>query len=524
VQKPSILNLLLSCFLLCFIHFEAQANNNISDRLISTQQAFDTFQLNTDNILKQAHKLNQQHVTHIDSLNQILSDTESSEAVLQSDLISKLELDASQMLILANQYVPHYQDFINSISRESSCYQPQQVSQFRQTITELEQYVDNIQSLAAAQGEAEAFAALMEININQARVSMVVNLFEMFKLCYITEAIGPLSQNFTSLSTILAQEVSRRGYVDDSDNYAKKSSKNSNEYRAYSNDMERDVDTQSLEKHRDSITQTYQFKLDTPPHFNELVYVHIGNIEQLNNLKLSNGLMINDDLSLRLPSTALADTSKAYQANITGVIETDVDIVTLDISLERIATTLITEMNFTDSDIERCVTDAVSTGQITHSHQLIQLNCDFSHTASNTGTTQLDDLRHFKQLNLISIKGGTLDSLAPLAALSSLDTLYLSQLTVNQFDDLRHFHGALNFTDVISGDWANLASTTAESISIHNHKNCKALQPLSSASHVAVMYKGLGPNELVAVMSQVDNGEKSLMVMTDCSKGQVNSL
>ncbi|BAJ00530.1 hypothetical protein [Shewanella violacea] len=489
----------------------SEVSDSSDTRLQDTQEAIETFQNSTKALLDNAHQLNDQHAVQMQQLTDVLQQTESAKAVLQSNLIGDIEHNSTKMLVLANQYVSHYRTFINSIRHESTCYQPKQVGEFEQTIAELEEYVGSIQQLAATQDSTEAFAALMEININQARVSMVVNLFEMFKLCYLTEAIGPLGQEFEALSKVLEQEAAKLGYVQDTD---------AREQADTSELTDANSHPKITAKYRDNIVQIYQFKADAVPHFNELTYLYIDNIAQLKGLTFSNGLSVNDDLSLKLPASAQANINQNYQAKINGTIETDAEIVTLDITVERAATSLIGDIQFIDKQVKNCVNQAAQLNKMTYSHQLTQLNCTFI----QAGIIRFDDLTQFKQLNMLSVKGGALDSLAPLASLSSLNTLYLSQLAVNQFDGVSQFTGSLNFSNVSSSDWAKLALSNADSININQLDNCQSLQPLTNASNVAVMYKGLDANELMAAMGQIDNGTKSVMVMTNCTKIQVNSL
>ncbi|WP_076410065.1 hypothetical protein [Shewanella sp. UCD-KL12] len=485
-----------------------QAQQKTNNSLQDTHQAIEVFQSNTKSLLDKSHQLNAQYAIQMQTLSATLQQTESAKSVLQSNLIGDIEYNASSMLAVANQYLSHYRTFVHSISQQSTCYQPEQVGQFEHTIAELEVYVGNIQQLAATQSDSEAFTALMEININQARVSMVVNQFEMFKLCYLTEAIGPLSQEFEALTRALEQEAAKQGYVQaiDSQNHAETNSL-----------IDDDNLAKMTEKFRDNIVQTYQFKAGAVPHFNELTYLYIENIAQLKNLNLSNGLSVNNDLSLELPASALINIDQRYQAKINGTIETDTEIVTLDITIERAATSLIDDIQFIDQQVKNCVNQAVQLNQITYSHQLTQLNCTFDQTTN----IKLDDLSQLQQLNLLSVKGGSIESLVPLASLPSLGTLYLSQLVVEQLDGLNQYRGSLNFTHVSSKDWAKLAQSNADSISINQLKNCQSIQPLTNASNIAVMYKNLDPNTLMATMRQVDNGTKSVMVMTDCTKEQV---
>jgi hypothetical protein len=119
---------------------------------------------------------------------------------------------------------------------------------------------------------------------------------------------------------------------------------------------------------------------------------------------------------------------------------------------------------------------------------------------------------------MINIKGGTLGSLSPLNTLSSLETLYLSSLTLNTFGNLSSFKGSMNLTNVETQDWEHLALATPSTLSIHKSKDCNQLAPLFTHQNVAVLYKGMSSSQQVNVMELLDSGAKQLMVLTDCSE------
>ncbi|MEC4728078.1 hypothetical protein HWQ46_21310 [Shewanella sp. D64] len=489
MRKSLSLMLLPSSILLCVIHFSAHASNESSTQL-STKEAIDTFQLNTDDILKQARKLNKQHTGHLKSLNQTLAQTESAKAVLRSGLIGEMELDAVEMLSIAEAYLGHYQTFVYSINRDSTCYQPQKIAEFRQTITELQKYVNSIHLLAATPSEEDAFSALIEININQSRVAMTVNLFEVFKLCYITEAIRPLSKKFNELDNQPHYDM----LVDESsdDNYP----------------------SEPLIKMTSEISSTYQFMADEVVNFNQLSYLYIDDLSQLDNLKLSNGLTVDANLNLRLPAIMSDNNKQAYTANISGRVETSDDIAEINITIKRNPVLTISELKFSDKHIASCIKQSAADSQATLAHQVTLLTC----TLPKGSHSQLDDLVHFEQLSMISIKGGTLVSLSPLDALTSLNSLYLNSLTLDKFGDLSSFSGSMNLTDIDTKDWASLALTTPSTLSINQSKDCTRLTPLFTQPNVAVLYKGMDSSEQVNVMEQLDSGVKKVMVLTNCLK------
>ncbi|GIU50628.1 hypothetical protein TUM4438_37330 [Shewanella sairae] len=506
-QSISPFKILFILLWIPFVSTVITSKANASDKVISadlqdTQNAISTFQKNTKPILNESHKLNQQHIEQIQELGDKLEQTESALSAIKSTNIADLEENASRMLVLASRYLSYYKSFINSISHQSSCYQPQQIQQFQRTIDELKEYVDSISTLTSTQSEAEAFEALMNIVINQARVSMVVNQFELFQLCFINDAIGPLAQDLQRLHDLLGQHaLVGKGDVLEP-NMTQKSIESSEN---------------SPEKYRDNIVKTVELKADLTTSINDLTYLYLDNIAQLNDLSLSNGLSINQDLTLRLPAFALIDQSLPYEANIKGRIETDTDIVDIDITVTRLGTQSIHNIVFRDETLAKCVKDMAAMFQINYSNQLSQLNCTFS----TRDMIKLDDLAPFNNLELLSFKGGTISTLAPLASLSSLNMLVLDTVNVKSLNGLNQYTGSLTTSKVISDDWLALANTRSSAISINDLAECSRLAKLTEHNNVAVIYKGQEPSELVKTMAQVDSGAKSVMVMTDCTSEQV---
>jgi hypothetical protein len=498
VTKSLSLTLLQSSILLCAIYFSAYAN---SAQTNNTKDAIDTFQLNTHDLLKQARKLNQQHASHFERLNETLEQTKSAKAVLRSGLMGEIELDAKEMLSLADTYLGHYQTFVYSISRDSSCYQPQQIAEFRQTITELQKYVNNIKSLAATSSDEDAFAALTEININQSRVSMTVNLFEMFKLCYMTEAIGPLSQSFNELDSQLNHMTTQQG-------------EQSNNQMLDDEFIDNSYPAEGLVKISANINSTYEFMADEIVNFNQLSYLYVDDLSQLDNLTLSNGLTVDANLNLQLPANVSQQMAHAYTANISGRVETADDVAEINITIKRTPTISISDVSFSDKHIASCIKQSAAAAQVTQTHQVTFFTCDLPEDSHS----QLDDLVNFEQLTMINIKGGTLDSLSPLNQLSSLETLYLSSLTLNKFGNLPSFKGSMNLTNVDTQDWETLALSTPSTLSIDESKDCNQLAPLFTHQNVAVLYQAMNSSEQVNVMEQMDSGAKKIMVLTDCLK------
>ncbi|OEG74904.1 hypothetical protein BEL05_12050 [Shewanella colwelliana] len=468
---------------------------------MSTRDAILNFKQDTNTIVEQSHRLSKQHARQMELLSQKLDETQSAKIVLQSEFIGDMTQTAEQMLALANQYLPHYQHFLANIDKDSDCYQPEQLAQFQQTTTELQDYVDNIDSLLTTRDEAEAFSALMAFNLGQTQVNMLVDMFEVSKFCYLSEALPPLVEDVQSVETELVEKLIQHGAIDEFDHATSQT------------DRTRAPEPQSQQpqnKSVETLTLSYEFTANDLPYFNDLSTLEVSDISELKQLTLTNQLRINDQLQLQLPDAALADISLPYQARITGVVETDNERITLDILLIRSPSYSIDAMSFNDPQIASCIKASAKQLQLTNSNELTQLNCRLS------STVNLDDLQKFKQLQTVSLMGGKLTDLSPLSSLAQLEMLNIELSQIAKFGDISRLSANLMLSNIDTQDWQALAQSQATSVSIMNITDCSRLAPLAHQPNVALMYKGLNPNEIMALMQQVDKSNRSLTVLTDC--------
>ena len=468
---------------------------------MSTRDAILHFKQDTSTIVEQSHLLSKQHAQQMELLSQKLDETQSAKKVLQSEFIGDMTQTAEQMLALANQYLPHYQHFLANIDKDSHCYQPEQLVQFKQTTAELQDYVDNIDSLVTTRDEAEAFSALMAFNLGQTQVNMVVNMFEVAKFCYVPEALPSLVENVQSVEMEMVEKLIQHGATDEFSDATSQAV------------LTRATEPQSQQpqnKSVETLTLSYEFTANDLPYFNDLSYLEVHDISQLKQLTLTNQLSINEQLKLQLPDAVLADISQPYQARITGVVETDNERVTLDILLVRSPSYSIDSMTFNDPQIASCVEAAAKQLQLSNSNELTQLNCRLS------STVNLQDLKKFKQLQTVNLKGGKITDLSPLSSLAKLEILNLEQSQIAKFGDISQLSANLMLSNIDTQDWQALAHSQASSISIMNMTDCSRLAPLAHQPGVALMYKGLDPNQMMALMQSIDEGNKSLTVLTDC--------
>ncbi|MCU8084501.1 hypothetical protein [Shewanella sp. SM23] len=104
-------------------------------------------------------------------------------AVIREGIPQRLAIKAKQQLTLANEYLRYFKELQQQVPHASQCHQPELVADFRTQIKELNAYVDRLNTYPKLQNLGDAFPALMDMNINQARVNTLTSLFHRFRLC-----------------------------------------------------------------------------------------------------------------------------------------------------------------------------------------------------------------------------------------------------------------------------------------------------------------------------------------------------
>ncbi|MGI2071326.1 hypothetical protein [Shewanella baltica] len=104
-------------------------------------------------------------------------------AVLKEGIPQRLAIKAKQQLTLADEYLKYFKELQQQVPHASQCHQPELVADFRAQIKELNAYVDRLNTYPKLQNLGDAFPALMDMNINQARVNTLTSLFHRFRLC-----------------------------------------------------------------------------------------------------------------------------------------------------------------------------------------------------------------------------------------------------------------------------------------------------------------------------------------------------
>ncbi|TKB51455.1 hypothetical protein FCL40_02555 [Ferrimonas sediminicola] len=395
----------------------------------STDDAILRFQQDTATIIEQAHGLNRKHAEQMEEFSRRLDDTQSALAVLGSPLIPEMKQTAAKMLALGNQYLIQYQRFLGELNKSSECYQPRKLDRYRQISSELQDYLDSLESLTSVTNEGDAFAALMTINLGQTRLAMLVDLLNVAKICYLSETAPSLAADFQALDGALAASLPWSGAI-----------------LASLDDEDPPGSEQGWGDGAEDVGD------DAPP----------------------------------LPPPLVASPPQS---------------------------TPIAALTFSEPSIGRCIRQAAEQFMLDTSDEVTTLSCQLSTTEPVT----LADLTGLSSLQALALAGGNITDLTALAPLARLELLQLEGSRVERFEGLDRFSGNLSLSAVHSQDWQALARSQAETISIMAVPDCSALAPLARHPGVALLYRGLDPYQMADLMEQVDRGEKSLTIMTDCS-------
>ncbi|QYK13545.1 hypothetical protein K0I63_03245 [Shewanella rhizosphaerae] len=416
------------------------------------REAIKQFQLETTPLTERARQLSRKHKEQMETFSNKLDQYQDARPLLQDALIGEMALTADKMLTLTNEYLPRYRAFLTRIDKNSSCYQPKRLEQFQQTRDEVQDYLNQLQGLTQTQDQGEAYAALMAINIGQSRAAVLVNLLETSKLCYVTQAMPAVAQDILLLEGLMAERLPEI------------------------------VEAADL-----SAPKPEGLSLTEP---------------SLNEPELKGSEPKSTDASrsdANAASTILAD------SNTNGSNPVDSEAFN-----QREENTTPKQSGLQGNTLEACIELQVSQLGLTSAQALTVLSCRLS-----SDSVSLKALSKLSNLEMLSLQGGVLTDLSPLAGLSHLSLLNIEQSQIITFGDLKALKGNLSFSEVDSQDWQALANAQAESIAIMSPTRCDALKPLANQPNVALLYKGLSPQAMADLM-QRQASMQGPTIMTDC--------
>lgn len=485
-QLNALAGKLAGLILVSALCFGALASNN--------NVAVEAFQRATADILEQGRLNGEQYGELVNEMGDIMAASESARVALKSGNTGRLESLARSNATLGKRYIAEYRKFLKQLDANSSCARHPQTRKMLDQVEELERAANNIGPLAATQDEVEAYAALMEINQYQVLLGSVPNMFEAAQLCIVQDSLPALVENMQQLEALMGTAV---------DDLA------TNAVTDQVGEVTQPGDDNWI-KPSEHIASRVSFYPDQTPSFNDLSMVYVENRGQLDQLNLSNGLQINEQLMLVLPAST--GSNGHYSANLTGTVETQDYIATLDIHLERLASTPVSGLTGISGPLKACIDNSAKQQMAEYAHQLTLLSCEFPANE----TVSLAPLSNLPQLTMLTVTGGSIGPLTPLSKLTELSNLMLANTQVQEFGDLSGIHAVMQFSHVKSNDWVALASSRSDTIMLEQIPDCSSLSPLANSPEVALLLGKATTAEFTDYLNQLDSGEKRIGIIANC--------
>ncbi|GGP70091.1 hypothetical protein GCM10009347_39020 [Shewanella algicola] len=165
--------------------------------LASNQGAIDAFEAKTKPIAQDAKVLSDKQLVLMDDFNQLM-ESGNAAAVFQSGKVAELQALGEQTLVQAKLFVKEYEQFLAQLPKTSTCYTPENVTEYNQLINEVatkNQSLSELSSTVAPGDEMAATMAVLNLQMHAGQVSGLVQMFQLVKMCYITEAMGYTKQD-----------------------------------------------------------------------------------------------------------------------------------------------------------------------------------------------------------------------------------------------------------------------------------------------------------------------------------------
>jgi hypothetical protein len=165
--------------------------------LASNQFAIDAFEAKTKPIAQDAKVISDKQLVLMEEFNQLMESGNAS-AVFQSGKVQELQALGEKTLVQAKLFVKEYQQFLSQLPETSTCYLPENVTEYTSLIDEVSANNQSLSELSATVSpgdEAGATMALLNVQMHAGRVSSFVQMFQLVKMCYITEAMGYTKQD-----------------------------------------------------------------------------------------------------------------------------------------------------------------------------------------------------------------------------------------------------------------------------------------------------------------------------------------
>ncbi|MBB1361265.1 hypothetical protein H5125_03705 [Shewanella sp. SR44-4] len=165
--------------------------------LASNQGAIDAFEAKTKPIAQDAKVISEKQLALMGEFNQLVA-SGNAAAVFQSGKVTELQALGEQTLVQAKLFVKEYEQFLAQLPETSACYTPENVTEYNQLINEVatkNQSLSELTNTVAPGDEMAATMAVLNLQMHAGQVGSLVQMFQLVKMCYITEAMGYTKQD-----------------------------------------------------------------------------------------------------------------------------------------------------------------------------------------------------------------------------------------------------------------------------------------------------------------------------------------
>jgi hypothetical protein len=165
--------------------------------LAGNKATIDAFEAKTKPIAQDAKVISDKQLVLMEAFNQLM-ESGGAATIFSSGKVQELQTLGEQTLMQAKLFVKEYQQFLSQLPETSTCYLPENVTEYNSQIDEL---AANNQSLSDLSGavqpgdEVGATMALLNLQMHAGRVSSFVQMFQLVKMCYLTDAMGYTKQD-----------------------------------------------------------------------------------------------------------------------------------------------------------------------------------------------------------------------------------------------------------------------------------------------------------------------------------------
>ncbi|WP_144211043.1 hypothetical protein [Shewanella donghaensis] len=158
----------------------------------NSQLARDQFDAKTKPIFDRSQVISEKQLALMQEFNQV-AESGSAVAIFTGGKVQELQALGEQTITEANQFITEYQQFLSQLPETSSCYLPENVEKYQGTVAEIAKANEALGQFVAptdSNDEIGATMALLNLQMHAGRLSSVVQMFQLVKVCYMTDAMG----------------------------------------------------------------------------------------------------------------------------------------------------------------------------------------------------------------------------------------------------------------------------------------------------------------------------------------------